>query len=148
MGADALLAYAFATVDAVELPECGERVEQGTPLVTLRSGDRELTLKAPFTGTVRRVNGAVQDETSLLQSSPYGKGWLVEMDPESGVRSLNGLRESSMARPWLAHEIDRLLALVTEPQQAMVLADGGLLGPGYAAELGSDALKKLSDHLF
>lgn len=148
VGADALLTNAFSAVDAVDLPEPGTRVEQGTPLVVLRGGDRELTLKAPFTGTVQRVNKAVQDETSLLQDAPYGKGWLVELTPEAGVHSLDGLRDSATARPWLTHEIDRMLALLTEPHQAMVLADGGELGQGYAAELKDDAWKNLSDRLF
>lgn len=148
VGADQLLLSAMAAVDEVDLPEAGARVDQGAPLVTLKSGDRELTLKAPFAGTVRQVNHAVCEEPSLLQSSPYDKGWLVELAPESGVRSLDGLRDSATARPWLTHEIDRMVALLSAPDQATVLADGGMLGPGYAAELDADAWKNLADSLF
>lgn len=148
VGADALLLNAFSAVDTVELPEAGTQVAQGDALVTLRSGDRELSLKAPFSGTVHRVNQAASDKTSLLHSSPYDKGWLVELVPQAGVRSLDGLRHSATARPWLTHEIDRMLALLTEPDQATVLADGGMLGQGYASELDADAWKELSKELF
>ncbi len=35
---------------------------------------------APFAGTVVAVNQAVADAPELVNTSPYGDGWLVEID--------------------------------------------------------------------
>jgi glycine cleavage system H protein len=36
---------------------------------------------APVTGTVVARNDALADEPELINSDPYGSGWLVEIEP-------------------------------------------------------------------
>ncbi len=148
VGADGLLLAAFSKVESVELPEPGTQVQQGEPLVTLRSGQRELTLKAPVSGTVRSTNNALEEQPSLLVTSPYRSGWMVKMELEAGMRSLDGMRPSATARFWLTHEIDRMLALLAGSDRTEVLADGGLLQPGFGDRLSSDQWRTISDELF
>ena len=93
----------------MDLPEAGTRVDQGEPLVTLRSGDRELTLKAPFAGTVGRVNEAVKDKVSVVQASPYDQGWLVVVTPDNWDE----------VKPTLVAGTD-----VAGPYEAKMAADG------------------------
>jgi glycine cleavage system H protein len=39
-------------------------------------------LRAPFTASIASVNGALWDEPELVNSDPYGEGWLVTLWPE------------------------------------------------------------------
>jgi len=45
---------------------------------------------APVAGEVVAVNEAVNDDSSLVNSDPYGEGWLVELRP-ANADDLSGL---------------------------------------------------------
>lgn len=65
----------------VELPEVGRVFRQGDELATLESAKSASPVYAPVDGTVRAVNEALMDDPGAVNRSPYGDGWLVEIDP-------------------------------------------------------------------
>ncbi|MCG8918827.1 glycine cleavage system protein GcvH [Actinokineospora sp. PR83] len=70
----------------VQLPEVGERVEQGSPIGEVESTKSVSELYAPLTGEVTAVNDEAVEAPELLNSDPYGEGWLVEItidDPDA-----------------------------------------------------------------
>jgi glycine cleavage system H protein len=70
---------------SITLAETGRVVERGHPLGELESQKTIVELLSPFSGTVRNVNQTVQEDPSLINVDPYGKGWLIEAeinDPE------------------------------------------------------------------
>ena len=64
----------------VELPEIGKEFKRGEVIATLESVKSVAEVYAPFTGKIVAVNEKLNDETSLINSSPYDDGWIVEME--------------------------------------------------------------------
>jgi glycine cleavage system H protein len=71
---------AIGEVIAVELPDVGDAIEQGEPFGELESIRTVHELIAPVSGTVRAVNGDLEDHPSLANEDPYHEGWLIEVD--------------------------------------------------------------------
>ena len=68
----------------VTLPETGARIEAGTPCGELESTKSVSDLYAPLTGTVTEVNAALDANPELVNSDPYGEGWIFEVELASG----------------------------------------------------------------
>jgi glycine cleavage system H protein len=64
----------------VELPDEGSTVAKNDLLVEIESTKSVGEVYAPFAGTVVAINQAVADAPELVNTSPYGAGWLVEID--------------------------------------------------------------------
>ncbi|TVT16818.1 glycine cleavage system protein GcvH [Amycolatopsis rhizosphaerae] len=74
----------------VELPEVGKQLSAGDAFGEVESTKSVSELFAPVDGEVVAVNGAVVDSPELINSDPYGEGWLIEIrvgDP-SAVEAL------------------------------------------------------------
>ena len=67
---------------SVSRVEEGRFVEAGETLVELESQKTVVEIPSPVTGTVRAVNEKVVDDPSLVNVDPYGKGWVVDIEPE------------------------------------------------------------------
>jgi glycine cleavage system H protein len=65
---------------AVELPDIGDPIEKGEPFGELESVRTVQELVAPVNGTVRAVNGELEDHPSLANEDPYHEGWLIEIE--------------------------------------------------------------------
>jgi glycine cleavage system H protein len=63
----------------IELPEKGRSVSSGDVLTTVESVKSVSELFAPLTGEIVDANSALEDDPSLINSDPYGKGWIVKI---------------------------------------------------------------------
>jgi glycine cleavage system H protein len=63
----------------VELPDVGAEIAKGETLGTVESVKAASDLYAPVGGTVSEINAALQDEPELINSDPYGKGWIIKI---------------------------------------------------------------------
>ncbi|RKR74912.1 glycine cleavage system protein GcvH [Frondihabitans australicus] len=63
----------------VDLPAVGSTVEAGTVVGEIESTKSVGELFAPVLGTVSEINDAVVDSPDLVNSSPFGDGWLVKI---------------------------------------------------------------------
>ncbi|MFH1092054.1 MAG: glycine cleavage system protein GcvH [Pseudomonadota bacterium] len=66
----------------VDLPEEGDRFEQGEEFGAVESTKSVSSLFMPVSGEVTGVNPALLDDPDLVNSSPYGQGWLMEIKPD------------------------------------------------------------------
>ena len=73
-----------------ELPDEGAQVEQGDVFGTLESSKTVAELISPVSGEVISSNKDLEEEPSLINDDPYGKGWLlvVELDDPNEVQEL------------------------------------------------------------
>jgi len=78
----------------VELPKVGAAVEAGTPLGEVESTKSVSEIFAPLSGTVVAVNDALDDAPELINSDPYGDGWIVEINAED-LSALDGLMDAA-----------------------------------------------------
>jgi glycine cleavage system H protein len=65
----------------VELPEVGDRVEQGESFGSVESVKAVEELMAPISGVVEVRNESVLANPEELQNDPYGEGWLLLIRP-------------------------------------------------------------------
>lgn len=86
----------------VELPEVGRELRQGEAFGVVESVKSVSDLFSPVAGRVVRVNGALQDQPEMINTSPYDEGWIIEisvgdaaevaalLDSSAYVQSLEG----------------------------------------------------------
>ncbi len=78
--------YAAKTLNDVVYvtsPKVGAKVEQLKPLGTVESIKAVSEIYSPISGTVTKVNGELDSHPELVNKSPYGEGWLVEVKPSN-----------------------------------------------------------------
>jgi glycine cleavage system H protein len=63
----------------VELPAAGETFERGATFGTVEAVKAVSDLYMPLGGEVVEVNGALADDPSLVNSDPYGAGWMIRI---------------------------------------------------------------------
>ena len=73
---------ALGDLTYVELPDVGMELEKGDEFGTLESTKSVSPLYSPISGQVVAVNGALQDDPGLVNSDPYGAGWIIEIAPD------------------------------------------------------------------
>jgi glycine cleavage system H protein len=74
----------------VELPEIGRTVVQAAAIGVIESVKAVSDLFAPLSGDVVESNGELADQPELLNSDPFGKGWMlrIKIADASQVESL------------------------------------------------------------
>jgi len=74
----------------VELPEPGMSYDQGEACAVVESVKAASDIYAPVSGEVVEANGELEDSPELVNSNPYGGGWLFKMIP-SDLSEIDGL---------------------------------------------------------
>ncbi|MEJ5362250.1 MAG: glycine cleavage system protein GcvH [Spirochaetota bacterium] len=64
----------------VELPEVGIEVKSGEQIAVVESVKAVSDVYAPVSGRITEVNKTLEDSPDLLNSDPYGKGWIFKID--------------------------------------------------------------------
>jgi glycine cleavage system H protein len=155
LGVDALVAWLLSEATAVELPAVGTWLERGEVAATLLAKGGKLTIPAPISGRVLGHNEAAQSCPELVVSAPYGAGWLIDMDVETGRKNrqftqlLCGPDMEKLSRSHLHdfhHRTDELLA-ARPSRVGATMADGGRAVSDPRAMLGSARYLKLVQEL-
>ena len=63
----------------VELPQVGTELEQGDEMGSIESVKAVSELFAPVSGQVVEVNEALTDKPELVNTDPYGDGWMIKV---------------------------------------------------------------------
>lgn len=63
----------------VEIETVGKRLEAEAVFGTVEAVKTVSDLFLPVAGTVNEVNPALADSPDLVNSDPYGKGWMIKM---------------------------------------------------------------------
>jgi len=63
----------------VELPPVGGQLEAANELGSIESVKAVSDLFAPITGEVVEVNDALRDKPELVNTDPYGDGWMIRV---------------------------------------------------------------------
>jgi glycine cleavage system H protein len=71
---------ALGDVVYVSLPEVGAQVTKGSAIGEVESTKSVSDIYAPVSGTVTARNDALENTPELINSAPYGDGWLVEIE--------------------------------------------------------------------
>jgi glycine cleavage system H protein len=78
----------------VQLPEVGTEVTPGEALGEVESTKSVSDVYAPLAGRVTARNEALEAQPELINSDPYGEGWMLEVEV-SDPAALDGLLDAA-----------------------------------------------------
>jgi glycine cleavage system H protein len=66
----------------VELPSVGDNVEAQNEVAVVESVKAAADIYAPVAGTIAEVNKKLEDQPELINSDPFGEGWIYKLRPD------------------------------------------------------------------
>ena len=78
----------------VEVPEQGTTLATGDSFTEVESTKSVSDIYAPVSGTIAAVNAALEGQPELLNSDPYGEGWICSIEM-SDPSQLDGLMDAA-----------------------------------------------------
>ena len=88
----------------VELPEVEDAIGSGDACAVVESVKAASDVYCPLAGTITEANTALADAPELVNTDPYGKGWLFRLRPDSPTEIEELLDNEDYAR--LLTELD------------------------------------------
>jgi hypothetical protein len=82
---------------------------------------------SPVTGWVVEKNEAVLRDPSLINTSPYGEGWLLKLKAYKLAPQLNNLLSGRAVRQWRDAVRARLSQFFSSGTPALMMQDGGVM---------------------
>ena len=58
----------------------GDSIEAGKPIASVESVKASAEIYAPVSGTISAVNKDLSNKPEILNSDPYGEGWMIKVD--------------------------------------------------------------------
>jgi glycine cleavage system H protein len=69
----------LGTVISVELPDIGDRIEEGEVFAEIETISTVHEFVSPISGKVLAVNPHLDNHASIINEDPYSEGWLIEV---------------------------------------------------------------------
>ena len=85
---------ALGDIVFVTLPEAGSHVTEGEACGEIESTKSVSDVYAPVTGTVTERNEALDASPELVNSDPYGDGWMLAIRPDD-ASAVDGLLDAA-----------------------------------------------------
>ena len=79
----------------VELPLVGRNVDAGDPTAVVESVKAASDIYAPISGEVVEVNLDVEGDPALVNTDPYGRGWIFKLRVKNAAE-VEGLLDATM----------------------------------------------------
>lgn len=145
IGIDDFLQHVTGTLTRIIMKEPGERVRKGEKILTIVREGKQLNIYAPISGVIKEQNTDLLSNTSIINSSPFGEGWVYLIEPSNWIREIRFLFMGERYREWLEDEFIRLKDFfaasakskgIMQPQ--VILQDGGELMDNLLAEMGPE----------
>ncbi len=71
---------ALGDIVFIDMPKLGAVVKAGQQIGEVESTKTTSTIYTPVSGTIAKVNADLKDHPEVVNSDPYGKGWMVMID--------------------------------------------------------------------
>ncbi len=78
----------------VEIETEGDTIASGDEFGTVEAVKTVSELYMPISGTVEQVNEAIEGEPELVNSDPYGEGWMIKIKPDN-PEEIDGLLDKA-----------------------------------------------------
>jgi glycine cleavage system H protein len=89
----------------VDLPFEGDEVSQGETCGKIQSAKWVGKFVSPISGEIVETNQDLEDDPTLINKDPYGKGWIVVIKPSNLDEELNTLIYGDKVEAWLKEKI-------------------------------------------
>ncbi|MBI0583457.1 MAG: glycine cleavage system protein GcvH [Methanomassiliicoccus sp.] len=84
----------------IELPKVGKKYKRGDVIGQVESVKTVASVYAPVGGEIVEVNSALEDQTQLINGSPYDDGWFAVIKMDDPARA-NELMDAAAYRKML-----------------------------------------------
>lgn len=149
IGLDDLLLHITGGVSVNFLKAEGEQISKGDLIATVTSGDRRLKIASPISGEIHKLNSELKGKEGLINSDPYGKGWICKVKPKNWKTEISDCKMDEEAVAWSQVELARCKDFMTEAVQLInkgsshvILQEGGVLTDFPLAEMPGEVWNK------
>jgi glycine cleavage system H protein len=94
---------ALGDIVFIDLPKAGSTVKAGQQIGEIESTKTTSTLYTPVSGTIVQVNLELKDHPEVVNSDPYGQGWMVVIDL-SHAAEVDQLMTAAQYEDFLANQ--------------------------------------------
>jgi glycine cleavage system H lipoate-binding protein/ABC-type phosphate transport system substrate-binding protein len=145
VGIDDFLQHVTGPISRIRMKGEGKKVKKGEPVLTIIQNGKQLNLYAPVSGTITEQNSRLEENSTLINESPYGEGWIYKIEPSNWINENQLLFMADKQRQFLAKEFSRLkdflASAVNGPEgnlMPVVLQDGGEIKDGILSDMGPE----------
>ena len=129
LGLDDFGQWLLGDIKNITFPRHKEQVRRGKTLLQISCSHGMNEIVSPLSATVVEINKDVCHDCSLINTDPYGAGWLLELrvtkdESDRLGRQEEGFLSPSATRRWLKDEVDRLHH-VLKTEIGVTMSDGG-----------------------
>lgn len=71
---------ALGDIVFLDLPKVGASIKVGQQIGEVESTKTTSTIYTPVSGTIAKINADLKDHPEIVNSDPYGKGWIAVID--------------------------------------------------------------------
>ncbi|TET89401.1 MAG: glycine cleavage system protein GcvH [Desulfobacteraceae bacterium] len=89
----------------IDLPEEEDDVEQGEICGKIQSRKWIGKLVAPVSGEIVEINEELEEDTSLINTDPYGKGWILVIEAGNLDSDLGNLMQGEALIDFIDQEV-------------------------------------------
>jgi len=147
VGLDDFAGRLLGELDHIHIPGPGRKVGAGEFFWSAQHEYGDLEFASPLEGIIDGVNYDAVIDPSLITSDPYGKGWLMLIEPENIRKATGNLFQSSEARAWMAEESKMLNTSLHDSSTATV-HDGAIASDNIAKNIKKEEWRVLAkNHL-
>ncbi len=90
----------------IELPEAESEAEADEVVGSYETGKWMGKIYAPIEGEILEVNEELEDDPALINTDPYGKGWIFTMKP-ADASQIEGLIHGDAVADWIKAEAEK-----------------------------------------
>lgn len=94
---------ALGDIVFLDLPKVGAAVKAGQQIGEVESTKTTSTIYTPVSGTVVQINNDLKDHPEIVNSDPYGKGWIAIIDL-ADAKEVEQLMTASQYESFLANQ--------------------------------------------
>ena len=94
---------ALGDIVFIDLPKVGATVAAGQQIGEVESTKTTSTIYTPVSGTIAKVNADLKDHPEVVNSDPYGKGWMAVIDL-SAVSEVEALLSADQYQDFLSQQ--------------------------------------------
>jgi glycine cleavage system H protein len=105
LGFDDLGQETHGDIAFLQLAQPGTTVSRGGELGTLEAGKYVGPIFSPISGTISAANQAILDNPRLINTDPFGQGWLVELKPAENEKLDHLLGDPEVIRAWFDEKV-------------------------------------------
>jgi glycine cleavage system H protein len=91
----------------IDLPDEEEEVSQGEVCGKIQSRKWIGKLVAPVSGEIVQINEDLEEETGLINTDPYGKGWILVLEASDLESELENLLQGDAVAEFIEKELKR-----------------------------------------